>query len=692
MKAPQDFLVEIHTEELPPKALQTLASVFLEQIKERLQKAEISFTSAQAFATPRRLAVLVNQLASEQPSQTIERKGPALAAAFDPQGNPTPACIGFARSCGVEPSALTTIKSKSGDFVGYKQSLPGKPITALLPSMVEQALLALPIPKRMRWGEKNVEFIRPIHSIIMLYGQEVIDATILGYHANRLTRGHRFHTNDWISIPQASAYADLLEKKAFVIADFTRRRTKIREQVEDVIKKLPAAHILWDEKLLDEVTGIVEWPVAFCGNFDKAFLELPKEVLISAMQDHQRYFPIANAEDKLLPCFVAVSNIASKDLAHVIHGNERVLRARLSDANFFYTTDKKISLEQRLSRLKDIVYHAKLGSLYDKAERLNQLARAIVSQLHGDVHHAARAASLAKTDLTTEMVGEFPELQGIMGSYYAQHDNEAAEVAQALREQYLPRFAGDILPNSLLGCALALADRIDTLVGSFGINQLPTGDKDPFGLRRAAIGLLRILIEKNLSLDVKFLFDTAATAYGNRLENLETVPQLLQFIQERLKAWYHEQGVAADVFAAVAALKLTQPLDIHQRIQAVQRFKTLAEAQALSAANKRVSNILSKYENSLSAKTIDPHLFEHPAERELAQQLEEKNKLIAPLFKAAKYVDVLTQLAALHKPIDDFFDHVLVMAEDKAQRENRLLLLMKLRALFLQVADIALLQ
>lgn len=695
-----DFLVEIHTEELPPKAILKLAGVFCQQIKERLQKTGLVFGEMTFFATPRRLAVLVKKLSEAQPDQTIERKGPALSAAFDAQGNPSQACIGFARSCGVTPKELLTIKNHQGEWIGFRQTVPGKSIAELLPAIVEQAALALPIPKRMRWGDHNTQFARPIHSVIMLYGDQIVDGTILGFSSGCATRGHRFLAPDWMAISHASVYSSLLATRGYVIADFAERREKIRHQaIECVKKKLDekGSVFISSDEFLDEVTGLVEWPMALCGHFDSEFLNLPDEVLISSMQDHQRYFPVIDLNGKLLPYFVTVSNIQSDEPDRVTHGNERVLRARLSDAAFFYETDKKESLEQRIERLKGMVFQAKLGTLYDKAHRISKLAEFIANKIGAnkisvDAKHAARAGMLAKTDLTTNMVGEFPELQGVMGCYYARHDGETEDVALAMKEQYMPRFAGDELPKNSIGQVLAIADRVDMLAGTFGINQIPTGDKDPYGLRRAALGVIRILIEKKIDLDLKDILEFAVNCHMIKLENAETIPHVLNFIQERLRSWYQEHSVTADIFAAVAVLGITNPLDVDRRIQAVQAFKKRSEAAILSIANKRVSNILAKYVDTIDAKTIDPAFFESAAETELARQLEAKSQVVARLSQSGQYDQVLLQLAELRKPIDDFFDQVMVMTDDKYKRENRILLLSKLRSLFLQVADIALLQ
>lgn len=693
MTTHDDFLVEIHTEELPPKAILKMADAFCQQIQERLEKAALTFQSIRHFATPRRLAVYVTGLASAQPDQVVERKGPALAAAFDAEGKPSQACIGFARSCGVTPADLKTIETPQGAWVGYLQSVSGKPVSELMPAIVEQAATALPIPKRMRWGDNDAQFTRPIHSVIMLYGADVVEGKILGYPADRKTRGHRFHSKDWLSIPNAKEYATLL-REAYVVADFAERRALIKDEAEKAVREQinqnAAAQI--DESLLDEVTGLVEWPNAIVGHFDEAFLAVPPEVLISSMQDHQRYFPVVNTDKKLLPHFVTISNIMSQEPSRVAHGNERVLRARLSDAAFFFETDKKETLSSRLDSLKGIVFQAKLGTLYEKVERISRLAGIIAKSLGVNEAAAKQAGLLSKTDLTTNMVGEFPELQGTMGFYYAQHDGLPTDVAIAMKEHYMPRFAGDALPANPVGQVVAIADRLDTLIGAFGINQIPTGDKDPYGLRRAAVGLIRILIENRLDLDLAEALNAAVDGYTVSLENKEAAQQVLSFIQERLRAWYQEQGIMPDVFAAVAALNIANPLNIHARVKAVQAFKKLAEAEALSVANKRVSNILAKYHENLDSATINPAIFEVAAEQVLARELEAKRQIVEKLSQSAQYDEVLVQLAGLRKPVDDFFDQVMVMTEDKPRRENRILLLSQLRALFLHVADIALLQ
>lgn len=691
-----DCLFEIFAEELPPKAQKNLAEALHLQITERLQKENLTFTNMQVFATPRRLAVLIKDLIGQQPDQVVERKGPAVNAAFDKDGVATKACEGFARSFGVSPKELITLKSEQGEWVGYRQEVAGKSTQTLLPAILEQAVAALPITKRMRWGDKAIEFVRPVHSIILMYGQEVVPATILGCEAGHTTRGHRFMADQSINITAPAEYENVLQRDGKVVADFTKRRAMVHAAVGDclqaVIKDKGTA--VMSDALLDEVTSLVEYPVPLCGTFDADFLNVPKEVLISSMQDHQRYFPVVAADGTLLPYFVTVSNIESKNPEQVIHGNERVLRARLSDAKFFYESDQHEKLADRLPRLKEIVYQAKLGTLHDKAERLQLLTAHISEQMGVASDDAGRAGLLAKADLVTNMVGEFPELQGVMGGYYAALSENKA-VADAIRDQYLPRFAGDVVPTSPLGSALALADRIDLLMGSFLINQIPTGDKDPFGLRRAALGIVRILIEGNIDIDLAVILDKAKAANLKQIGVEATGDQaalVFDFIRERMRAWYQDQGITPDVFAAVAALGSTNLLDFHKRIHAVQAFKKLQEAEALSAANKRVSNILAKYQEAMQADAINPAHFEDQVEAELSRQLELKQGEVERLCQTGQYNDVLLQLASLRQPIDNFFDKVMVMDEKRERRENRILLLKQLRQMFLRVADIALLQ
>lgn len=688
-----DFLVEILTEELPPKALSKLSTNFLNEVTARLKKSQVTFGNAQSFATPRRLALLIKNLSDTQPDNLVERKGPAYAAAFDQQGNPTRACEGFAMSCGVTVDQLSHTETAQGKWVSYSQKISGKKIHEIIPSIVEDALRALPIPKKMRWGNNSFEFVRPVHSVIMLYGKDIIPATIFGIVSDRTTFGHRFHSPELITIEHAEDYEKNLET-AFVIADFAKRKSSIESQVSALVTNMfgDKATAVMPAELVDEVCGLVEWPIALAGKFAHKFLDVPAEALISAMQSHQRYFSVVDGDNKLMQYFITLSNIASTQPELVIAGNERVLHARLSDAAFFYTQDKKQSLDDRFEQLKKIVYHAKLGTVFDKTARVVKLSAFIAEKMQlNNLSDVKRAALLSKTDLTTALVGEFPELQGVAGYYYATAAHESAMVAHALKEYYYPRFAGDILPTENVSVALALADRLDTLIGVFGINQQPTGDKDPFALRRAAVGVLRIIIEKQLQLDLVELLAAAYQVYATPLANKSAVTEVATFIQERLKPWYQEQNIAGDVFAAVSALNLTNLFDFHLRINAVNNFKNLAEAESLSAANKRVSNILDKNNAELVSLNIDATLFESAEEKDLAEKLQQQIAIIQPLQAAHNYTDMLNSLATLRQPIDAFFEKVMVMTEDKPRRANRLSLLNQLRESFMQVADIALL-
>lgn len=683
-----DFLLEIGTEDLPAKTLPLLSEALGREIKNLLLKAELSHGDIALFAAPRRLAVLIHQVAATQHDRQLERKGPALAAAFDAQGSPTKACLGFAQSCGVRVDQLQRQKSDKGEFLFYSHHQPGERAENLLPDIVNAAIKNLPIPKPMRWGAATTAFIRPVHWIVMLYGNAIIAAKILGVMASRETRGHRFHHPQPITLNSPADYV----KKLFaakVMANFNERKEKIRQQLTKVTKD--NGHAIVDEDLLQEVTGLVEWPVALLGNFEPRFLEIPKEAVISSMKTHQKCFPVIDEKHHLLSQFITVCNIESAGPQRVIQGNERVIRARLSDAEFFYHTDLKHSLESRVEKLNTIIFQRKLGTLYDKSQRLLELSGHIASKIKSNIAQAERAGLLAKADLLTAMVGEFPELQGIMGYYYALQDKEAEAVAVAIKEQYLPRFAGDVLPETPIGCALAIADRIDTLVGIFGINQAPTGEKDPFGLRRAALGVLRIIIENQLPLDLKETLEHAKNNYPV-LENKQVVTDTLNFMLERLNAWYADQHIDADVFAAVLATGLTAPLNIHHRIKALQHFQTLAAAKSLAAAHKRVNNILKKQDGVSIHTQINPSLFQLDAEYSLATALEKKAKETEELYRTEQYTEALTSLAELQKPVDDFFDQVMVMVEDEKLRHNRLALLISLRNLFLQVADISLLQ
>ncbi len=684
----QDFLIEIGTEELPPKALKKLSEAFTDAILIELREAGLTVEYLFPYATPRRLAVWLKRVPTQQASQIIERKGPALAAAFDKDGNPSKAAEGFARSCGVTFADLQQIETDKGGWLVFRQQQIGQQTTALFPAIVEKALAALPIPKRMRWGSGTAEFVRPIHWIVMLADGEVINTTILGVKTGRETRGHRFHAPAAVAITTPADYAVQLGD-AYVVARFEARRDMIKTKVEALAAELGGTAIM-PQELLDEVTGLVEWPVPVAGRFEERFLDVPQEALISTMQDNQKYFALVDAAGKLMPNFITVANIESRDVAQISTGNERVIRPRFSDAEFFWTQDKKTSLESRREQLKKMVFQQKLGTLYDKSERVALLAADIAKRMGGDEALAIRAAQLGKCDLVTSMVFEFTELQGTMGRYYANHDGEAAEVASAMEEQYMPRFAGDELPFTATGRILALAERLDTLTGIFGIGQKPTGAKDPFGLRRAALGVLRILIELQLPLDLAELLDKAADGLTPHLGSKPDTQAALDYILERLRAYYHEQGIGAELVEAVASLKLTQPLDFDRRVKAVAAFRQLTAAESLAAANKRIGNILKKVEGSLP-DSVNPTLLQLEAEQALASAVQYQENKVIPLFAAGQYEAALLSLAELREPVDKFFDDVMVMADDVDLKNNRLALLNRLRGLFLRVADLSVL-
>jgi len=687
MSETRDFLVEIGTEELPPKALQGLSEAFSSALCHFLEQNQVHYNIANPFATPRRLAVLIKGVATMQTVRETERRGPALKAAFDQNGKPTKAALGFARSCKVEVTELDKLETDKGAWLIYRCTQPGKATASLIPQIIEGALAALPIPKRMRWGNWPFEFVRPVHWVVILFGDEVIEATILGRKSGRETRGHRFHHPDPISLTQASEYAKVLEKQAYVMPTFTTRHERVRLLVEEAAADIGGEAVI-DEALLNEVTSLVEWPVVITGAFDDKFLEVPPEALIASMKGHQKYFHVVNQDDKLLPRFIAVSNIESRDPDVVRAGNERVLRPRLSDAAFFWERDLKKSLASRLDDLKTVIFQNKLGSLYDKSKRVASVSGMIAQQLGSQELQGIRAAQLSKCDLMTEMVSEFPELQGIMGEYYALRDQETAGVAKAMREQYHPRFWGDTLPSTALGQALSIADKLDTLVGIFGIGQTPTGDKDPFGLRRAAISVLRIMIEGRLPLDVYQLLEAAQAAYPDNVLPAQACTQVFDFILERLRSYYQDQGVHFESIDAVLACRPTSPLDTDHRIRGIEAFRNLPAAESLASANKRIRNILRKASVSFPDEP-DQSYFNHGAERRLYDEMEAVSEKIAPLLKQGDYQTALQYLASLREAVDHFFDNVLVMDEDQTVRINRLAFLQKVRHLFLQVADIS---
>jgi len=686
----RDLLVEIGTEELPPKALRTLSQAFADHFAAALNQARLEFGSLRPFASPRRLAVLVGGLAEQTPDQDIERRGPALRAAFDEDGCPTRAAEGFARSCGVAVEDLDKLETDKGSWLVFRSHQAGQPAARLIPELLHQALESLPIPRRMRWGDGEARFVRPVHWTVLLFGEDVIDAEILGVRTGRASRGHRFHHPGPIEIPAPAEYEVLLESEGRVIADFDRRAETVRARVEAAALELQGRAVI-DPALLDEVTAMVEWPVAVTGQFEERFLAVPHEALISTMSTNQKYFHLVDTGDRLLPYFITVSNIESRDPAVVRAGNERVIRPRFADAEFFWNQDRKERLDSRLPRLKTIVFGQRLGTLFDKTRRMEKLASHIAGQLDSDKTLAARAAELCKCDLLTDMVTEFPGLQGVMGRYYAEHDGEDPAVCRALDEYYKPRHAGDTLPDDATSQALALADRLDTLVGIFAIGRIPTGDKDPYALRRAALGLLRILIENQLDLDLRQLLQRAAAGYPKPLAADQAIEPVLGFVTDRLRAYYQDQGIRPDVIEAVTALAPSRPVDMDRRIRAVATFRRLPEAQSLAAANKRIGNILRKVEGRLPDQ-VEPHRLEAPAEQKLYEALTALETEVTGQLQAGEYEPALQRLATLREAIDTFFDEVMVLDEDTKLRNNRIALLNRLHGLFLRVADISRLQ
>jgi glycyl-tRNA synthetase beta chain len=722
--AKRDFLVEVGTEELPPKALRLLEQAFAGELAARLAKASLRHGELKSFATPRRLAILVRALTARQPDQKIERRGPPVSAAFDAEGLPTRAAQAFAASCKVPVEDLLRREEAKGTFLYHVGVRSGAPAVELLADLVKGALDALPIPRRMRWGAGEAQFVRPVHWIVMLYGKEVVPATLLDTSSGNLTRGHRFHAPRPLALSSPSVYERKLRERGHVVADFDARKAIVRERVKSAASGL-GGRALMSEALLDEVTALVEWPVPLAGRFDERFLTLPREVLISTLEDHQRYFPVEADDGRLLPCFIAVANIESRDPAKVVAGNERVVRPRLADAAFFWEQDRKAALAARTQDLEKVTFQAKLGSLGDKARRIEALAVEIAQARAPaaapdaqSVRHARRAATLCKCDLLTALVGEFPELQGIMGTYYAVADGEDAEVATAIREHYQPRGAGDELPATETGTTLALADKLDTLAGIFAIGERPTGTKDPFGLRRAAIGLVRIAIEKRIELDLPRLLVRAVTLAGADIGRSaaaagksapaiaigSVAEEVYDYVLERLRAYYLERpsaapsaagvvaapgtAITAEMFDAVLASRPVSPLDFDSRLKALCAFLTLPEAASLTAANKRVANILRKAGERPST-AIDPALLHAPAERALFEALRERRDAVAAATARKDYPGSLTRLAQLRAPVDAFFDQVMVMDENPTLRANRLALLSQMRELFAGVADLS---
>ncbi|MEM8107822.1 glycine--tRNA ligase subunit beta [Morganella morganii subsp. sibonii] len=686
----QTFLTEIGTEELPPKALRSLAESFAANLTAELAAANLTHGDVTWYAAPRRLAVKIAGLAESAADREVEKRGPAIAQAFDAEGKPTKAAEGWARGCGITVDQADRMVTDKGEWLLYRAVEKGNNAKELLAGMVSRALAKLPIPKLMRWGDKETHFVRPVHTVTMLMGADVIPGEVLGITSDRVIRGHRFMGEAEFTIAHADEYPAILETRGKVMADYDARKAMIKRDAEKAAQALGGVADLTDS-LLEEVTSLVEWPVVLTAKFEEKFLEVPSEALVYTMKGDQKYFPVYDKNGNLMPNFIFVANIESSDPVQIISGNEKVVRPRLADAEFFFKTDCKKRLEDNLPRLSTVLFQQQLGTLRDKTDRLEALAGWIAGQIGADVNHATRAGLLAKCDLMTNMVFEFTDTQGVMGMHYARHDGESEDVALALKEQYQPRYAGDNLPSTPVSDALAIADKMDTLAGIFGIGQHPKGDKDPFALRRAALGVLRIIVEKGYNLDLETLTQEAVRLYGDKLTNANVVTDVVDFMLGRFRAWYQEQGYAIDTIQAVLARRPTRPADFDARMKAVTHFRTLDEAAALAAANKRVSNILSKSDDALN-DTVLASLMNAPEEIRLAAYVTDLKTQLAPLYAEGKYQEALTELASLREAVDAFFDSVMVMDKDDNIRCNRLTLLNELRSLFLGVADISLLQ
>lgn len=684
------FLVEIGTEELPPKTLRSLAEAFSHNFKSELNRADLAHGKVEWFASPRRLTLKVTALRDGQPDRQVEKRGPAISQAFDAAGKPSKAAAGWAHGCGIKVNQADRLMTDKGEWLVYRATVKGQPVQALLNDLVINALAKLPIPKPMRWGNSDIQFIRPVHTVTMLYGDELIAGQVLGIASARTIRGHRFMAEAEFTIDNADQYPQILLERGKVMVDYELRKTLIKREVELAAVQIGGKADI-SESLLEEVTSLVEWPVVLSAKFEEKFLAVPAEALVHTMKSDQKYFPVYDDSGKLMPNFIFVTNIESKDPQQIISGNEKVVRPRLADAEFFFNTDLKQRLEDHLPRLETILFQQQLGSLRAKTDRIQVLAGWIAAKIGADVNMATRAGLLSKCDLMTNMVFEFTDTQGVMGMHYARHDGESEEVAVALNEQYMPRFSGDQLPESLVACAVAIADKMDTLAGIFGIGQQPKGDKDPFALRRAALGVLRIIVEKHLPLDLQTLTQEAVRLYGSKLSNTNATNEVIDFMLGRFRAWYQDQGYSVDVIQAVLARRPTKPADFDARVKAVSHFRSLDDAASLAAANKRVANILAKVDSPLADK-VDPALLKEAAEIKLATHLVVLNDQLVPMFATGRYQEALVELSALRQPVDLFFDQVMVMAEEQPLRINRLTLLSKLRALFLQVADISLLQ
>ncbi len=685
-----DCIIELGTEELPPKALLKLSQAFSDGVINGLSEVGLQAQTVESFATPRRLAILLRDIPEQQPDQHIEKRGPALQAAFDDTGCATKAALGFAKSCGVDISQLAQKETDKGSWLYFQRHEPGKTLAELLPDIVATALAKLPIPKRMRWGDRNDEFVRPVKWLMMMIDGKGVEAKILGTEAGVKTYGHRFHAPDALTFATAAEYESVLQQFGYVVPRFEQRRELIVGQLHELAQQL-GGKVEIDQDLLDEVTALVEWPVAIAGRFDEEFLEVPVEALVTTMQDNQKYFAVFSEQGELLPHFITIANIDSKKPELVAGGNERVIRPRFADAKFFWEQDQKVTLSSRLQSLESVVFQQKLGSIADKVIRIRALAGFIADSLGADVAQAERAAELCKCDLMTDMVGEFPKLQGIMGHYYAKNDGEPDVVAQAIEQHYWPRYAGDKVPKQTIGQCVALADRIDTMLGIFAIGQKPTGVKDPFGLRRAALGIIRIIIENDLPLPVSAITRKAAEGLADKLDASACVDEVVEYIHDRLKAYYQDRDVRLDVVDAVLASQPARLTDVENRVVAVSEFLQQDAAQALAAANKRIGNILKKQKTAVAEK-VDESLLVEQAEKDLYQKLKEVNSSALAHFDQANYLDGLNELAVLRLVVDQFFDDVMVMVEDEALQQNRLALLQTLAHSFLRVADFSRIQ
>ena len=693
------ILFELGCEELPPKSLKSLRDALQTSVTDQLNEADINFESIKAFAAPRRLALQIQGISAKQPDRTEQKRGPAIKAAFDAEGNPSRAAIGFAKGLGIDPSELVTISTDKGDYVGYEQTIHGQAVTELLPQILQTALDNLPIAKRMRSGASKEEFVRPVQWAVLMQDNQLVEAIIQGQQTGTQTRGHRFHSPDYYAIDHADNYESLLQSLR-VIANFDKRRTLINNQVKTLADQVNANAIM-PQELLDEVTALVDFPIALRASFEPRFLQVPQEALISTMQADQKYFCLTDKAGKLLSYFIFITNIESKDPNQIIEGNEKVVRPRLADAEFFFLQDQKQPLFALTESLKTRVFQDKLGTIWQKSERIAKLAAFIATLMleqgvQIDIDETVRAAILSKADLASSLVGEYPELQGIAGTYYARLNDEPEAVAASLQEQYLPKFSGDVLPQTPIGICLALADRLDTLVGIFAIDQAPTGSKDPFSLRRSAIGILRILIEKQLPINIVALAQQAIRNYSDAendwvINRADTFTQVITFLNSRYRAMYTEQGVSVDTIQAVQAINTDMPLDFDQRIRAVQAFSELPQASKLADSNKRVANILAKSEAQV-ADNVDESLLSESAEQQLYRAVSQAQAALTPLLETADYTQILQTLASLDEPLTQFFDDVMVNSEDAALKANRLALLKQVRALFLTVADISELQ